>query len=153
MLSTDLTWAGEARWQPEYSPTWRSRLRSFPEISREELIRFFTLTAADVESIDFGGNGGLADGLGLAGHLCTLPWTGFVPAAAFESFQAALVKSGRGRAFLAWARRSTALMAFISGRRATTSRTQRPPSVLGTLRRTLGPICCLSFTRGRCAAS
>jgi hypothetical protein len=28
------------------------RLRSFPEINREELIRFFTLTAADVEFID-----------------------------------------------------------------------------------------------------
>jgi hypothetical protein len=30
------------------------RLRSFPEINREDLIRFFTLTPADVEFIDPG---------------------------------------------------------------------------------------------------
>ena len=30
------------------------RLRGFPEIGREELIRFFTLTPADVEFIDPG---------------------------------------------------------------------------------------------------
>ncbi|MFC4012123.1 DUF4158 domain-containing protein [Nonomuraea purpurea] len=38
-----------------------ARLRSFPEISREELIRFFTLTAADVEFIDPGRGRGPAD--------------------------------------------------------------------------------------------
>jgi hypothetical protein len=35
------------------------RLRSFPEINREELIRFFTLTPADVEFIDPGRGRGL----------------------------------------------------------------------------------------------
>ncbi|MEU6742136.1 DUF4158 domain-containing protein [Streptosporangium sandarakinum] len=57
-----------------------ARLRSFPEISREELIRFFTLTAADVEFIDPGRGRGPADRLGLAVQLCALPWLGFVPA-------------------------------------------------------------------------
>lgn len=31
-----------------------ARLRGFPEITAEELIRFFTLTAADVEFVDPG---------------------------------------------------------------------------------------------------
>ncbi|GAA2881894.1 hypothetical protein GCM10010517_45000 [Streptosporangium fragile] len=57
-----------------------ARLRSFPEISREELIRFFTLTAADVEFNDPGRGRGPADRLGLAVQLCALPWLGFVPA-------------------------------------------------------------------------
>jgi len=55
------------------------RLRSFPEINREELIRFFTLTSADVEFIDPGRGRGPGDRLGLAVQLCTLPWLGFVP--------------------------------------------------------------------------
>jgi TnpA family transposase len=55
------------------------RLRSFPDISREELIRFFTLTPADVAFIDPGRGRGPADRLGLAVQLCTLPWLGFVP--------------------------------------------------------------------------
>src|SRR5205809_955830 len=55
------------------------RLRSFPEINREELIRFFTLTPADVEFIDPGRGRGPSDRLGLAVQLCTLPWLGFVP--------------------------------------------------------------------------
>ena len=40
------------------------RLRSFPEINREELIRFFTLTAADVEFIDPGRGRDPGDRLG-----------------------------------------------------------------------------------------
>ena len=55
------------------------RLRSFPEINWEELIRFFTLTPADVEFIDPGRGRGPSDRLGLAVQLCTLPWLGFVP--------------------------------------------------------------------------
>ncbi len=55
------------------------RLRSFPEINREELIRFFTLTPTDVEFIDPGRGRGPSDRLGLAVQLCTLPWLGFVP--------------------------------------------------------------------------
>ena len=55
------------------------RLRSFPEINREELIRFFTLTPTDVEFIDPGRGRGPSDRLGLVVQLCTLPWLGFVP--------------------------------------------------------------------------
>ncbi len=55
------------------------RLRSFPEINREELIRFFTLTPAHIEFIDPGRGRGPSDRLGLAVQLCTLPWLGFVP--------------------------------------------------------------------------
>ena len=52
-------------------------LRQYPEIGREELFRFFTLTPADLAFIDPGR--GPADRLGLAVTLCTLPWIGFVP--------------------------------------------------------------------------
>jgi hypothetical protein len=52
-------------------------LRRFPEIGREELFRFFTLTPADVAFVDPGR--GPADRLGLAVAVCTLPWLGFVP--------------------------------------------------------------------------
>ncbi|MFI1461941.1 Tn3 family transposase [Nocardia carnea] len=55
------------------------RLREFPEIGREELFRFFTLTPADVAFVDPGRGRGPADRLGLAIALCTLPWLGFVP--------------------------------------------------------------------------
>ncbi|MCM3886646.1 DUF4158 domain-containing protein [Frankia sp. R82] len=56
-------------------------LRRFPEIGREELFRFFTLTPADLAFLDPGrGRGwGPADRLGLAVALCALPWLGFVP--------------------------------------------------------------------------
>ncbi|MFI6180339.1 Tn3 family transposase [Nonomuraea sp. NPDC051191] len=54
-------------------------LRRFPEIGREELFRFFTLTPADVAFVDPGRGRGPADRLGLAVALCTLPWLGFVP--------------------------------------------------------------------------
>jgi hypothetical protein len=54
-------------------------LRRFPEIGREELFRFFTLTPADVVFVDPGRGRGPADRLGLAMALCTLPWLGFVP--------------------------------------------------------------------------
>jgi hypothetical protein len=55
------------------------RLRGFPEIGRDELARFFTLTPADVAFVDPGRGRGPADRLGLAIALCTLPWLGFVP--------------------------------------------------------------------------
>lgn len=55
------------------------RLRGFPEISREELISFFTLTSGDIEFINPGRGRGPADRLGLAVQLCALPWLGFVP--------------------------------------------------------------------------
>ena len=55
------------------------QLRSFPDIGRDDLIRFFTLTRADVAFVDPGRGRGPADRLGLAVQLCTLPWLGFVP--------------------------------------------------------------------------
>lgn len=54
-------------------------LRSFPDIGRDDLIRFFTLTPADVAFVDPGRGRGPADRLGLAVQLSTLPWLGFVP--------------------------------------------------------------------------
>lgn len=55
------------------------RLKSFPDIDTDELIRFFTLTAADAAFVDPGRGRGPTDRLGLAVQLCTLPWLGFVP--------------------------------------------------------------------------
>src|SRR6266496_4228536 len=55
------------------------RLRSFPDIGRDDLIRYFTLTQADAAFVDPGRGRGPADRLGLAVQLCTLPWLGFVP--------------------------------------------------------------------------
>jgi Domain of unknown function (DUF4158) len=58
------------------------RLRTFPDIGRDDLIRYFTLTPADVAFLDPGRAGpgrGPADRLGLAVTLATLPWLGFVP--------------------------------------------------------------------------
>jgi hypothetical protein len=54
-------------------------LRSFPEITPNELIRYFTLTPADAAFVDPGHGRGPADRFGLAVQLCTLPWLGFVP--------------------------------------------------------------------------
>lgn len=48
-------------------------LRRFPEIGREQLFRFFTLTPAEVAFVDPGRGGGSADRLGLALVLCSLP--------------------------------------------------------------------------------
>jgi hypothetical protein len=53
------------------------QLRSFPEISRAELIRYFTLAPADEVFVRrFRGS---ANVLGASVQLCTLPWLGFVP--------------------------------------------------------------------------
>jgi len=46
-------------------------LRQFPEIGREELFRFFTLTPADVAFVAPGRGRGPTDRLGLAVALCT----------------------------------------------------------------------------------
>ncbi|WP_372405292.1 DUF4158 domain-containing protein [Streptomyces luteireticuli] len=56
-----------------------AQLRGFPEVKREELIRFFTLTPADVGFVDPGRGRSPKDWLGLAVQLCTLPRIGFVP--------------------------------------------------------------------------
>lgn len=55
-----------------------AQLRSFPEITRDELIRFFTLPSADRAFVDPGRGRSARDRLGLAVQLCTLPWLGFV---------------------------------------------------------------------------
>jgi Domain of unknown function (DUF4158) len=55
------------------------QLRSFPEISRDELFRYFTLTTADVAFVDPGAGRGPADRLGMAVLVSALPWLGFVP--------------------------------------------------------------------------
>lgn len=55
------------------------QLRSFPDIGTDDLIRYFTLTGADVAFVDPGRGRGPGDRLGLAVQLCTLPWLGFVP--------------------------------------------------------------------------
>jgi len=53
------------------------KLQAFPEISREELVRYFTLTPADEGFL--AAHRRPANRLGLAVQLCTLPWLGFVP--------------------------------------------------------------------------
>jgi hypothetical protein len=55
------------------------QLRSFPDIGRDDLIRYFTLTPADVAFVDPGRSRRLADRLGLAVQLATWSWLGFVP--------------------------------------------------------------------------
>ncbi|MEG8179758.1 Tn3 family transposase [Nocardia terpenica] len=56
-----------------------ARLREFPEISREELYRFFRLSPADLAFVAPSRGRGPADRLGVAVAVCTLPWLGFVP--------------------------------------------------------------------------
>ena len=53
------------------------RLRGFPEVDREVLVRFFTLTPSDETFLR--SHRGSVNRLGLAVQLCTLPWLGFVP--------------------------------------------------------------------------
>ena len=53
------------------------RLRRFPEPTRLELVRYFTLTGDQVEFL--AGRRGDRNRLGLAVQMATLPWLGFVP--------------------------------------------------------------------------
>jgi Domain of unknown function (DUF4158) len=54
-----------------------ARLRGFPEITRAELIRYFTLTGPDVAFLrKFHSR---VNVLGAGVQLCSLPWLGFVP--------------------------------------------------------------------------
>jgi len=70
----EVVWVSEKMFSREQY----EQLRSFPEISRDELFRYFTLTPADVGFVDPGGGRGPAGRLGIAVQLCTLPWLGFV---------------------------------------------------------------------------
>src|SRR6266567_4190525 len=72
--------AGGDGWVSEkmFSREQYEQLRSFPEISRDEL-RYFTLTPADAAFVDPGAGRGPGDRLGMAVQLATLPWLGFVP--------------------------------------------------------------------------
>jgi hypothetical protein len=58
----------EVAWVSEkmFSREQYEQLRSFPEISRDELFRYFTLTPADVAFADPGAGRGPADRLGIA---------------------------------------------------------------------------------------
>jgi hypothetical protein len=53
-----------------------AQLRGFHEITRDELIRFFTLPSADRAFVDPGRGRSAEDRLGLAVQLCTLSWLG-----------------------------------------------------------------------------
>ncbi|MFB4284377.1 DUF4158 domain-containing protein [Nonomuraea sp. MTCD27] len=53
--------------------SWK-RLRSFPEISADELIRCFTPTSADVVFVDPGRGRRSVDQLGMLVQLCSRPW-------------------------------------------------------------------------------
>jgi TnpA family transposase len=68
------------------------QLRSFPEITGDELIRYFTLAPADVAFVDPGKGRGPGDRLGLAVQLATLPWLGFVPDDVASAPQAAVAR-------------------------------------------------------------
>ncbi|MFF5037964.1 DUF4158 domain-containing protein [Nocardia salmonicida] len=50
-----------------------------PEIGREELCRFFTLSPTDLAFVDPERGRGPADRLGIAVAMCLLPWLEFVP--------------------------------------------------------------------------
>jgi hypothetical protein len=60
-----------------------AQLRSFPDIGRDDLIRYFTLTQADMAFVDPGRGRGPADRLGLAVQLCTLGEASSTPESAF----------------------------------------------------------------------
>jgi Domain of unknown function (DUF4158) len=78
-----------------FSDEQMERLRSYPDIGREELIRFFTLARKDlgfVDNLGRGGGRGPAARLGLAVQLCTLPWLGFVPDDLWSVPQAAVLR-------------------------------------------------------------
>jgi len=60
-----------------FSESELARWRGFPEIACDELIRFFTLSNADLTFVR--SHRGDANRLGLAVQLCVLPWLGFVP--------------------------------------------------------------------------
>src|SRR3981081_371326 len=67
------------------------RLRRFPrEVSQEELVRFFTLTPADLGFIQ--AHRGTGNRLGLAVQLCTLPWLGYVPDDVFAAPASAVAR-------------------------------------------------------------
>ena len=64
-----------------FSDEEQAQLRAFPEIGRVELIRHFTLTAADEAFVRKFRTDRNVLGSG-AVQLCTLPWLGFSPALA-----------------------------------------------------------------------
>lgn len=103
------------------------RLKSYPDIGTDELIRFFTLTPADVAFVDPGRGRGPADRLGLAVQLCTLPWLGFMP----DEVRAAP---------------PVAVMRLACGSTAT----RRPCSATGSVRRHVRIICgwCVTTSGG-----
>lgn len=77
---------------PVFTDAELEALRRFPEIGREELFRFFTLTPVDIAFVDPGRGRGPADRLGFAVALCSLPWLGFVPDDVASAPRAAVVR-------------------------------------------------------------
>ena len=77
-----------------------AQLRGFPEITRDELIRFFTLTSANRAFVDPGRGRSARDRLGLAVQLCMLPWRSLIVTrptlpAAFRKLDAVAVLTAR----------------------------------------------------------
>jgi hypothetical protein len=72
-----------------------AQLRGFPEITRDELIRFFTLTPADLAFVDPGRGRSPRDRLGLAIQLCSLSWLGSVPDVVTAAPPAAVARLAR----------------------------------------------------------
>ena len=68
---------GQVATRDVFSDEEREQLRRFPEISRTELIRYFTLTPADEGFVRR--SRGADNVFGAAVQLCTLPWLGYVP--------------------------------------------------------------------------
>jgi hypothetical protein len=95
------------------------QLRSFPEISADELIRYFTPTAADVAFVDPGKGRGPVDRLGMPVQLCTLPWLGFVPDDVASAPPAAVARVAErlGVAAAWWASRRARLRRWSRARR------------------------------------
>ena len=103
------------------------RLRGFPEISRDELFRFFTLTPADVAFVDPGRGRGPADRLGLGGALCTLAVAGV---RAGQGVVGAAGGGGpAGRA--AWSRPGTSCGSMGGGRKTRTEHLRLVAQYLG----------------------
>ncbi|MGH3684117.1 MAG: DUF4158 domain-containing protein [Pseudonocardiaceae bacterium] len=70
------------------------RLRGFPEITRAELIRYFTLTSAEDGFLrKFAGQRNV---LGVSVQLCVLPWLGFVPDEVGSAPEAAVARLAAG---------------------------------------------------------
>jgi Domain of unknown function (DUF4158) len=99
-------------------------LRTFPDIGRDDLIRYFTLTPADDAFLDPGRGRGPAGRLGLAVAPATLPWLGFVPdkGAGGGGPAGGAAGAGSGGAGGVWAARAHPVGSFAAGGRVSGGR-------------------------------